>query len=386
MADLASATAARQTAVGGNTLDNETRAWNRYSEYCRSIGLGDNLFLEDMSRTHRIEIIGSFAVAIRQGQFSRPCDAPLAESTVSNTINHVAAVFRENGYDDPQRDAERNVARLLRRQLRLYKKDDPKEVQQKALPVCVLRLILSSKSTELCQAMGELVGGAHFWAMRSCEHAKVPKAEQRQTKQLCIKNIAFIKDGEILKHNSPSLHLGDYVSITCERQKNDRKADTVTQWRTVGKLLCPVKIWASLIRRILSHKGTNENSSVSLAKHNNKIINVTGEMIADLCRNGVVTIGETKLGICQSEIGTKSICSGAAMAMYLSGVSVFSIMLIGRLSSTAFLKYIRKQVQEFSHGISSKMIEVQMLKHVRNPTKMNPMENIVGDLFLLLMG
>jgi hypothetical protein len=29
MADLASATAARQTAVGGNTLDNETRAWNR---------------------------------------------------------------------------------------------------------------------------------------------------------------------------------------------------------------------------------------------------------------------------------------------------------------------------------------------------------------------
>ena len=37
MADLASATAARQTAVGGNTLDNETRAWNRFSEYCKSI-------------------------------------------------------------------------------------------------------------------------------------------------------------------------------------------------------------------------------------------------------------------------------------------------------------------------------------------------------------
>ena len=175
MADLATAMASRQTAVGGNTLDNETRAWNRYSEYCRSIGLGDNLFLEDMSKTHRIEIIGGFAVAVRQGQFSRPRDAPLAESTVSDTLNHVAAVFRENGHDDPKRDAERNVARLLRRQLRSYKKDDPKEGQQKALPVCVLRLILSSKSTELCQAMGELAGAAHFWAMRSCEYAKVPK-------------------------------------------------------------------------------------------------------------------------------------------------------------------------------------------------------------------
>ena len=69
MADLASATAAHQTAVGGNTLDNKTRAWNRYSEYCQSIGLGDNLFLEDMSRTHRIEIIGDFVVAMHQGQF-----------------------------------------------------------------------------------------------------------------------------------------------------------------------------------------------------------------------------------------------------------------------------------------------------------------------------
>jgi hypothetical protein len=57
VADLASATAARQTAVGGNTLDNEIRAWNRFSEYCKSIRLGDNFFLEDMSRTHRIEII-----------------------------------------------------------------------------------------------------------------------------------------------------------------------------------------------------------------------------------------------------------------------------------------------------------------------------------------
>jgi len=177
---------------------------------------------------YRIEIIGGYAMAVRQGRFSRPRDAPLAESTVSDTLNHVVAVFRENGHDDPKRDAERNVARLVRHQLRSYKKDDPKEVQQKTLPVCILRLILSSKSTELCQAMGELAGAAHFWAMRSCKYAKVPKAEQRQTKQLCIRNIAFIRDGETLAHNSQSLHLADCVSVTFERQKNDRKADTVT--------------------------------------------------------------------------------------------------------------------------------------------------------------
>jgi hypothetical protein len=73
------------------------------------------------------------------------------------------------------------------------------------------------------------------------------------------------------------------------------------------------------------------------------------------------------------------------MAMYVSGVPIFSIVLIGRWSSTTFLKYIRKQVQEFLHGISLKMIKIQLFKHVQNQTETNPMENIVGDLFLLLM-
>jgi hypothetical protein len=146
-------------------------------------------------------------------------------------------------------------------------------------------------------------------------------------------------------------------SISSFGRLRDRKADTVTQWRTSDELLCPVKIWASLTRRILSFKGANKNSPISLVKHKSQIINITGEMIADFCRDGVVAIGETKHGIRRSEIGTRSIRSGAAMAMYLAGVPVFSIMLICRWSSTAFLKYIRKQVQEFSQGISSKMIE-----------------------------
>jgi hypothetical protein len=86
-----------------------------------------------------------------------------------------------------------------------------------------------------------------------------------------------------------------------------------------------------------------------------------------------------------SEVGTHLIHSGAAMAMYLAGVPIFSIMLIRCWSSLAFLKYIRKQVQEFSHDISLKMIEVQSFKHINKPnTTMT--DSIIGDLFLLLMG
>jgi hypothetical protein len=67
--------------------------------------------------------------------------------------------------------------------------------------------------------MGKLAGAAHFWVMRSCEYVKVLKAEQRQTKQLCIRYIAFIKDSITLNHDSSSLHLADCVSVTLKRQK-----------------------------------------------------------------------------------------------------------------------------------------------------------------------
>jgi hypothetical protein len=79
------------------------------------------------------------------------------------------------------------------------------------------------------------------------------------------------------------------------------------------------------------------------------------------------------------------------MAMYLTGVPIFSIMLIGRWSSTAFLNYIWKQVQEFSHGISSKMIEIQSFKHIQNPlsghypTSTHPMKIIGGNLCVVMV-
>ncbi len=54
--------------------------------------------------------MGAFLVAVRQGQFSGPHYASLAESSVSSTLDLVAAIFRENGRDDPKRGGERNIA------------------------------------------------------------------------------------------------------------------------------------------------------------------------------------------------------------------------------------------------------------------------------------
>jgi hypothetical protein len=60
------------------------------------------------------------------------------------------------------------------------------------------------------------------------------------------------------------------------------------------------------------------------------------------------------------------------MAMYLSKIPVYTIMLIGRWSSDAFLKYIRKQVTEFSNNVSKMMIQNPAYHHIEAPSREDP--------------
>ncbi len=60
------------------------------------------------------------------------------------------------------------------------------------------------------------------------------------------------------------------------------------------------------------------------------------------------------------------------MVMYLAGVPVFTIMLLGCWSSDAFLHYICKQVKEVSSGISNRMISNKNFFTISNTTPDNP--------------
>jgi hypothetical protein len=64
------------------------------------------------------------------------------------------------------------------------------------------------------------------------------------------------------------------------------------------------------------------------------------------------------LGYTPAEISTHSIRSGAAMALVLSGHATWRIMLAVQWKSSAFLVYIREQVQASpSCRVSNRMIE-----------------------------
>eukprot|EP00957_Ditylum_brightwellii_P190337 14488401-Ditylum_brightwellii.AAC.1 len=50
--------------------------------------------------------------------------------------------------------------------------------------------------------------------------------------------------------------------------------------------------------------------------------------------------------------------------MYLGKCSVYTIMMIGQWSSNASLRYIRKQVEQFSCNLSKQMLRFKIFRHV----------------------
>jgi hypothetical protein len=62
--------------------------------------------------------------------------------------------------------------------------------------------------------MGQLVVIGFFFAMRSREYTKVPRAKEGHTKLLALRNLRFIKEGKVLDHNDPQLEYADFIAIT----------------------------------------------------------------------------------------------------------------------------------------------------------------------------
>jgi hypothetical protein len=139
-------------------------------------------------------------------------------------------------------------------------------------------------------------------------------------------------------------------------QKNEDKHETVIHGLTNDPVLCSVKSWARLINQIWKYPGTKEDTSVCTVWNYARHEQIKSRQVITSLRSACATIGSACLGFDPSEIGTHSLRSGAAMEMYLAGVPVYTIMLIGRWSSNAFSHYIRKQVQQFLQDVAKKML------------------------------
>jgi hypothetical protein len=301
---------------------------------------------------------------MREATYSTANFSSLASATVRDTLDDVASSFRARAKPNPLLDSHGKFAYILQQQLKSYKSTDPKTKQQKAITCSILRELRRHNQTARDIAAGQLASGAFFFAMRSCEYLKVPKGEERQTKLLCLDNVQFRRRHALLSHSNNLLAFADTVTLCFENQKNGEKFEEITQHKTGDPMFCPVLIWANIVQRVRSYPGTHGKTSVCTYFEKGVLKELTSQIMNVLLKATVAAIGIDKLGFGPDDIGTHSIRAGAAMAMYLDGVPVFTIMLMGRWSSDAFLKYIRKQVEQFSHNVASRMIKNQHFYHI----------------------
>jgi hypothetical protein len=200
MVDLASVEAAREGAVTGKTHEDQAGAFRRFREYLDSGGIVDYYFLED------------FTKGLRNGRFSGPSHDTLVEDTIRGAVSYVASTFRENDRLNPTKDEDSELDRLLSRQYRAFRNEDPPVVHQKAVPVYVFWDLLKNKHTKTKKAIGQLGGPSFFFANISCEYLKIPQSEKRRTYILRLRNIRFFRRARILGHLDPQLEYANCVS------------------------------------------------------------------------------------------------------------------------------------------------------------------------------
>ena len=182
--------------------------------------------------------------------------------------------------------------------------------------------------------------------MRSCEYLRTNILEERRrARTLRLRNIRFFKKGRQLLHTNSRISLADTVFVNFEFQKSDKRHKPVTIHRSGDNLLYPVRSWTAVVRRVLSYPVTNQYSTVNTILINGNLKTISYSTVYSKLRSTVQLLGEDTLGFKPSDISIHSIRSGPAMAMYLVGVPTFTITMIGRLSSDAFLRCIRKQVE-----------------------------------------
>ena len=296
----------------------------------------------------------------------------------------MAKAFKDAKKADPTVDSSGKMCLHLQRVIRGMKNNDPSVKSQQCIPFEVLQaMVMRPTSQPIEVALHQLLILGFFFAMRSCEYLDVDnsyfkkqkddtdrnynskKGKERRTAPLCPRNFIFKKNHRVLRHDDPNIIYADTVTIIFEFQKKEDRDDPVTQSRTGHPLFCPVVAAAHIVMRMMEMVKKGElkekdywNTPIFAYTTSKGKRGVVKAWIARKMLRDFIGQGEyADLGLDPDRLGLHSIRASAAMAMYLNKVPVYTIMLLGRWSSDAFLRYIRKQVEEFGQNVASLMIE-----------------------------
>jgi hypothetical protein len=353
---LASTIDAQDKGVTLDTHSKYARSWRIWNEFLKKIPTNDK-YLNGFTQNERNTILCVFMDTVKNGKFNKQSKS-VQGTTAQKDADNVAKIIEASGWPDPRLTESGKQSLQYKRQTSNYKSRDGASKHQKALPPEVYRWWIRQATHNREKARANLLAGALFFGMRSCEYSKTPKSETQKTLPIRPCDIVFCIGNEVIDHNDNRITIADSVEITFVLQKNGEVEDQILQFHTNDIELCPVKHWSYNIQRLCSYPNYNPTWPVYyyFDVNTNKTSHISShEIIIDI-RASVDGIGEKILGFTSKDVGTHSNRAAFAMMHYLAGTPVFTLMLLGRWMSGAFLRYIEKQVKEFSIGASDRML------------------------------
>ena len=347
------------------------RTWRRWRGFQRSIGFTGDPFLADLSLVEQNLLAKAFLQAVRTCRWG-PDGTPLGlrpNQVVANTVRQAAsslgASFRGHFQQSPfHLPGSPNLRPVVRSLLAAFTNADPAARQQRAITPKLLRAMFSMAGVDQAAShdsnfatISELAIVGFFYAMRSCEVTTTPTPGR--TRIIALGGVVFRNAAnEVVPHDHPRLAEAERVTVTFRNQKNGTKNDKRTHQRTLDPVMCPVRRLASVVQRIYRRiPHPTPETTINTAVHGDTVVLLPSSFLLKHLRTTCSLLGGTPtFGYDATDIGTRSLRSGAAMALFLMNHSVTKIMLLGRWSSDAFLKYIRPQVFEWTNLLSRDMI------------------------------
>ena len=351
--------------------------WRRWREFIECWGVrGDPLLDKVQTDIERLLLARGFLVRLRlfkfdpQGKSTEERTKPMVSSTLRDAISSVASSFRKCGRTSPFHLQNRvndsgSVHPRIRALLRGFESIDEPPSRQKAVTPALLRDL-----KEMVQGFplgsqhaADLIVGAYFFAMRACEFCTTKN--RGRTRILTCGNVTFRdRDRNEVLHSDETIgERAMFVTICFVDQKNGTKMERRSQRRSGVDGLCPVQSWAAVVQRInRQFRDVQDKRGLPVCSYRQedggtKVHQVSDERVRNLLRSTCRLFdGVNQYGIGEREVGTRSIRSGAAMALAVQGgQSERSIMMLGRWKSLAFLVYIRPQVLEWAGDMSCRM-------------------------------
>jgi hypothetical protein len=362
------------------------RHWRRWVSFAGEWGLGSDPWLDTVPEDGERLLLGrSFVMYCRTYNFDREGRAhserakQMVSTSLRDAVSCVASSFRERGRPSPFHvpigvHGGGSIHPRIRSLLAGFESKDPLPHRQKALTPALLTDIHKATrgESEDWQHTADLVRGAYFFAMRACEFCRTEKPGR--TRRLKAENVTFREeDGSLISHDDPRLtERAQFVTVCFTDQKNGTRMEKRSQRRSGVHTLCPVEAWGSVIRRMVNHfpdTRTRNRTSVCSYKMEGKTMEITAAQVTTLLRKVCSNNGQQRYGISPNEIGTRSIRSGAAMALAVQGgQSDEKIRILGRWKSLAFLTYIRPQVLEWSGGMATEMAQANTFRDLGERT------------------